>query len=238
MLFGVLEYPPTVVVYNIAMSKYFIPANAPEDWKQLLADPDKQWKTGYSAKSLAYNWQKRGDFPSSVKRVFIDSGIYLFQDIELLLAFPEWKVALPGGRRDSQNDIFVLAKGNNQLVSIMVEGKVRESFGEIVSEWKSDKSKRKQTRLSYLCDMLRLDMEQVNHIRYQLLHRTVSALIEAKRFNAQNALMLVHSFSQENDGFQDYCQFLSLFKLKGKMNAIQRPISIAGTRLYFAWVSE
>jgi len=130
------------------MSKFFIPANSPEDWKQLLADPDKQWKTGYSAKSLAYCWQKTNDFPRSIKRVFGDSGIHLFQDIELLLAFPEWKVPLSGGRRASQNDIFVLAKGSNQLISIMVEGKVRESFGEVVSEWKSDKSKGKQTRLN------------------------------------------------------------------------------------------
>jgi len=181
--------------------------------------------------SLAYSWEKREDFPHSVKRVFRDCGINLFQDIELLLAFPEWKVPLPGGRRASQNDIFVLARGSNQLISITIEGKVRESFGEIVSEWKSDRSKGKQTRLSYLCDLLRLSEERVDHIRYQLLHRTASALKEAKRFNAQNALMLVHSFSPENDGFQDYCQFLSLFKLKGKINGIERPINIGGIRL-------
>jgi hypothetical protein len=35
------------------MSKIFIPANKPEDWKSLLAEPDKHWKTGYSAKTLA-----------------------------------------------------------------------------------------------------------------------------------------------------------------------------------------
>ena len=224
------------------MSKFFIPANSPEDWKQLLADPDKQWKTGYSAKSLAYCWQKTNDFPRSIKRVFGDSGIHLFQDIELLLAFPEWKVPLSGGRRASQNDIFVLAKGSNQLISIMVEGKVREPSREVVSEWKSDKSKGKQTRLNYLCDLLRLNREQVGHIRYQLLHRTASAVIEAKRFNTENALMLVHSFSQENEqeseGFQDYCQFLSLFGLKGRMNSLTRPTNIRGTRLYFGWVNE
>ena len=224
------------------MDKFFIPANNPEDWKQLLAEPDKQWKTGYSAKSLAYCWHKTNDFPRSVKRVFKGSGINLFQDIELLIAFPEWKVPLPGGRRASQNDIFVLAKGSNQLISIMVEGKVRESFGEIISEWKSDNSKGKQTRLNYLCELLRLNMEQVGHIRYQLLHRTASAVIEARRFRAENALMLVHSFSQENEkdseGFQDYCQFLSLFRLKGKMNSLTRPTNIGGIRLYFGWVNE
>jgi hypothetical protein len=224
------------------MDKFFIPANDPEDWKQLLAEPDKQWKTGYSAKSLAYCWHKTTDFPRSVKRVFNDSGINIFQDIELLVAFPEWKVPLPGGRRASQNDIFVLAKGSNQLVSIMVEGKVRESFGQVVSEWKSDKNKGKQKRLDYLCDLLRLNRDQVDLVRYQLLHRTASALLEAKRFNAENALMLVHSFSpeteQESEGFRDYCTFLSLFRLKGRMNSLTRPVNINKTRLYFGWVSE
>jgi len=124
----------------------------------------------------------------------------------------------------------------------MVAGKVRESFGEVISEWKSDKSKGKQTRLNYLCDLLRLNNEQVNHIRYQLLHRMASAIIEAKRFRAENALTLVHSFSQvsekDNEGFQDYCQFLSLFRLKGKMNSLTRPTNIGGIRLYFGWVNE
>jgi len=45
----------------------------------------------------------------------------IFQGIEILAAFPEYKVPLLGGRRASQNDIFILAKGAGQLVSIMVE---------------------------------------------------------------------------------------------------------------------
>ena len=224
------------------MDRFFIPTNSPEDWRQLLAEPNKQWKTGYSAKSLAYCWQMANGFPSSVKRVFQSSGISLFQDIALLIAFPEWKVPLPGGRSASQNDIFVLAKGSNQLVSIMVEGKVRESFGQVISEWKSDNSKGKQKRLDYLCDLLQLNEDQVNHIRYQLLHRTASAVIESKRFNTPNALMLIHSFNkeseQENEAFEDYCQFLLLFRLKGKMNSLTHPVSINKICLYFGWVNE
>ena len=224
------------------MYKFFIPATRPKDWRQLLAEPTKHWKTGYSAKSLAYCWQKANGFPRSVKGVLDSSGIPLFQDIALLVAFPEWEVPLPGGGRASQNNIFILARGNNQLISIMVEGKVRESFGEVISEWKSGSSKGKQTRLRYLCDLLQLNEEQVGHIRYQLLHRTASALIEAKKFNAPNALMLVHSFSkdseQEEKSFEDYCQFLLLFGLKAKANSLTRPISIRRIRLCFGWVRE
>jgi len=81
------------------MSKFYIPSNSPEDWKSLLADPDKHWRTGYSAKALAYSWQEAGDFPHSVKKVFKASGIKLFQFIEMLIALPEYKVSLPGGRK-------------------------------------------------------------------------------------------------------------------------------------------
>jgi len=218
------------------MSKFFIPANNPEDWKLLLAKPDKQWKTGYSAKSLAYCWQKTNDFPRSIKRVFRDSRISLFQDIELILAFPEWKVPLPSGRRASQNDIFILAKGNDQLISIAVEGKVNEPFGEIITDWKLHDRGGKKVRLNFLCEVLQLDENKINHIRYQLLHRTASAVIEAKRFNAANALMLVHSFSQTNEWFEDYCQFLAFFNVKGAINSLVFAENIDGIDLYFAWV--
>ena len=36
------------------MAKVFIPTSTPKYWKSLLAEPHKQWRTGYSAKALAY----------------------------------------------------------------------------------------------------------------------------------------------------------------------------------------
>ena len=51
------------------MSKIMIPARSAEDWKAFLAEPDKQWKTGYSAKTLAHCWQDAAGFPEEVKNV-------------------------------------------------------------------------------------------------------------------------------------------------------------------------
>jgi len=222
------------------MSKFFIPSNTPEDWKSLLADPVKHWKTGYSAKALAYSWQEADDFPRSVKRVFKNSGIELFRDIEMLIALPEYKVPLPGGRRASQNDIFVLAKGNGQLISIVVEGKVDESFGEVIGDWKLKDGGGKKVRLKFLCDVLQLDVNKIDHIRYQLLHRTASVVIEAKKFNAQNALMLVHAFKKTKEhydqSFRDYGQFLELFDAEGKPDSIALGKKIDSINLYFGWV--
>ena len=62
------------------------PASKPEDWKQLLADPQKHWKKGYSARSLAYCWQKAGGIPRDVKDVLLQ--LPDFQGLETLLVFP------------------------------------------------------------------------------------------------------------------------------------------------------
>ena len=224
------------------MSRFYIPANGPEDWRSLLADPDKHWKTGYSAKTLAYCWMEANGFPRSVRKVFRDSGIPLFHDIELLLAIPEYRVPLvPYRAHPAQNDIFILAKGNDQLITITVEGKVDESFDKLVADWKQTDGGGKKARLEFLCDELELDRDGIDHIRYQLLHRTASAVIEAKKFNATNALMLVHSFGksseEDNEAFQDYCRFLDLFDVSGSMESLVRGKNLNGIDLYLAWVN-
>ncbi len=217
-------------------NRIYIPASKPEDWQRLLADPETQWQTGYSAKAIAYAWQEADGFPAEIQRVFSHSDYPVFQNIELLLAIPEYKVSLPGGGRPSQNDIFVLAKGNDQLISITVEGKVAESFGPLVSEWYQDPSEGKKVRLKYLCETLNLEKDKVSNIRYQFLHRTASAIIEAEKFNASNALMLVHSFGKKNEGLEDYEKFADSFKVKAELNRIHHAANIDRVDLYLGWV--
>jgi len=33
-----------------------------DDWKQLLADPEKHWKTGFSARTFAHCWEEANVF--------------------------------------------------------------------------------------------------------------------------------------------------------------------------------
>jgi hypothetical protein len=42
------------------------------------------------------------------------------------------------------------------------------------------------------------------------MHRTVSALIEARRFAARHAVMLVHSFGERDESFADYERFAAM----------------------------
>lgn len=219
------------------MNKIYIPSDSPDRWKDLLAEPEKQWKVGYSARALAYCWQEADGFPKSIIATFHDSKISLFENVELLFAFPEYKVTLPGGKRESQNDIYIIAKSNNNLISIMIEGKVSEPFDKPVSSWISNSGENsgKQDRLEFLLNKLNLDLAQVQQIRYQLLHRTVSAIIEAKRIGAKNALMLVHSFSQTSKWFNDFARFIRLFGLIAEENTIMGPYQTDGIDIYFGW---
>lgn len=221
------------------MGKFFVPSKGAISWKEHLADPEKQWKVGYSAYELANSWEGTDKLPNSIERAFKQSGLKLFENVTLLYGFPEYKVPLPGGRADSQNDLYILAKADNEIFPIMVEGKVSEPFGDRVSTWLGDNpSEGKKERLEYLLNTLSLHVDEVIDIRYQLIHRTASAILEAKKLNAKNALFLVHSFSQKSKWFEDYSDFVKLFGLFAENDKVVGTAQINGVNLYFGWVTE
>ena len=213
----------------------FVPSTGPEDWRPLLASPEKHWQCGKSAKELAYCWENCEGFPSEVEMILKQSDA--FDRVELLMAFPEWVVKLPSSGRQSQNDIWALAKTPNGLVSIAVEGKVNESFDVTLGQWKKDASQGKLKRLKYLMSCLGLNAEPPSHVRYQLIHRTASAVIMAERFGAKAAVMLVQSFSQTEKGFDDYCEFAShCFGITVKTDGLEMVQVRHGLALHIGWV--
>jgi len=216
------------------VTKILIPSSGPEDWKQFLVEPEKQWKSGYSARSLAYCWQEADGMPQDMVSVL--EQVSSLSNLKTIFAIPEHKVALPGGSRASQNDVWVLAESSSGLVSIAVEGKVSEPFGSTVREWFSKKTVGKEKRLKFLCSELGLNFPPPIHLRYQLLHRTVSAIIEAKRFHTKEAVMVVHSFSKTNEWLNDYQYFLSLFGLESGINQAVTTRIDDEINLTFAWV--
>ncbi len=156
---------------------------------------------------------------------------------ELLLALPEHKVPLLGGNRDSQNDIFALIRHGGSTCAVTIEGKVNEPFGPTVGEWLTAASDGKLARMRHICDVLGLAETPSAHIRYQLLHRTASAVIEAKRFKTDEAAMIVHSFSRTRMWFNDFIAFTRLFDLDV---APDRAVGLSlsnGGRLRLGWAT-
>jgi hypothetical protein len=226
---------------SLSRQTIYIPANSPDDWQRFLAEPNLQWKMGYSARTLAMAWHDaQGDFPTEINHIFKLSGFAHFQPLVPLMIFPEYKVPIMGRGKDSQNDIFVLAKaGDGELVSMTVEGKVEESFGSTIKNW-SQLSKgdvtNKQKRLYALEDELGLESIP-DSIYYQLLHRCASAVIEAKRFNAAYAVMLVHSFSPHGSWFDEYAQFIALYGQQVVKDKLIHLASLGKVELFSGWVT-
>ena len=215
--------------------RFFVPTQNTDSWKEFLADPEKQWKVGFSARTMAYSWEEAQDFPEEVLHIFECSEILAFKQLEMLLAIPEYQVDLPGGSRPSQNDLFVLAKDcEGELVSITVEGKVREAFGQKLGAWTKSSSAGKRERLAFLKRKLKLS-KIPNSIRYQLLHRSVSAIFEEERYNAKCAVMLVHSFSQDMLWFDDFKKFLALYGIEAEAGKLHFLRKLSGIKFYAAW---
>jgi hypothetical protein len=212
------------------MAKIYIPSAGPSDWQRFLAKPEKQWRTGYSAKTLAHCWEAADGLPPEISAMFDAPA-------ELLIALPEHKVALDGGGRESQNDVFGLIRAGDQTCAAAIEGKVNEPFGPTVGEWYIDASDGKRCRMRQLSELLGLPTNPPTPIRYQLLHRSASALIEAQRFKTDEAAMIVHSFSPERMWFEDFEAFLGLLGLKGGPDSPIVTTPRSGQRLRLGWAT-
>ncbi|MFD0466017.1 DUF6946 family protein [Microvirga aerilata] len=117
-----------------------------------------------------------------------------------------------------------------------MEGKVDKPFGRLLGNWKANASAGKRQRLAFLCDRLGLDEQQLPpDLHYQLLHRTVSALIEADRFKTDAAAMIVHSFSPQQRWFGAFARFVSLFGCSAELGKLILVRPDASRPLYSGW---
>ena len=67
------------------------------------------------------------------------------------------------------------------------------------------------------------------------MHRTASAVIEAERFGAGIAAMIVHSFSEEDAGYGDYSEFLVLFGATAGRDQLIFLTEVDGVTLHCGW---
>jgi hypothetical protein len=190
------------------MKRIFVPTVSGSDWQRLLGKPELHWKSGRSAMSAAACWEENEPYlPREISAVLEASGDKSLIALELLVAIPEWEVDLPGGDRPSQTDVLAITRNELGLVILGIEAKVDEPFGPTLGEKKMKASAGQLERVSYLEHELGCASPMEDDIRYQLLHRTVSALLTARAFHAGMAVMLVHSFSPDSRWREDFEAF-------------------------------
>jgi hypothetical protein len=156
----------------------------------------------------------------------------------LLFAVPEHRVALPGGRRASQTDMWGVLRTAGGWASLAVEGKAGEPFGPSVSEWLQDASSGKQERLQALCNILRVERHAAIDLRYQLLHRAASAVLEAARIGAGTAVLLVQNFRPATSGWADFEKFVAQFGAVACRGGVCESGLGGDGRLLFSWVDS
>ena len=108
-----------------------------------------------------------------------------------------------------------------------------EPFGPLVAEWNTTPGR--DTRLTHLCGVLGLRKGETGDLRYQLFHRTASAIFEAERYCARHAMMLVHSFSGTDASLDDFLRFAAAMGMSeaGK-DAVSEPRTIGDIELRLA----
>ncbi len=213
------------------MTKIYIPAKKPEDWKPLLGDPDLHWKPGRSAMATAYSWQMAKGLPHEINNLFERAP-------ELLLAIPEHKVQMPKGRGQSQCDVFALVRLDGKLAVLAVEAKVDETFGPTVEQWLNQGGDNRPPILEAICELIGASFPPPGHLRYQLFHRTAAAVIEARRFNAPLAFMIVQSFSKDHAWFEAFEAFSAYLLGKGSPRGVMSEKQFLNdVTLRLAWAS-
>ncbi len=217
------------------MKRVFVPTRSGADWQPLLAKPTLHWKSGASAMTTAAAWEAAADaLPPEIARLLDSSKDPLLVGQHLLLALPEWQVPLPGGATTSNTDVLAICRNDAGLCILGVEAKVLEAFGPTLAEKRAEASPGQVERLAYLHGLLRVDRFD-DAVRYQLLHRTASALLTATEFHASVAVMLVHAFDTPESQRTDFEAFRSAIGAREVAPLLYRVPGFESPTLYLAW---
>lgn len=186
--------------------------------------------------SAAACWEdSEPNLPAEIRIVLESGGDAAVANLELLAAIPEWEVALPGGDRASQTDVLVITRNPLGLVILGVEAKVDETFVPTIEDKKANASVGQLDRILYLENTLGRKEPFGGEIRYQLLHRSVSALLTAHAFHAPVAVMLVHSFSPDSAWRKDFDLFCQELECRNLSPDLCEVPNVEGARLLLGW---
>lgn len=216
----------------------YAPSAGLETWKNRVADPDTPWERTSSAFETAVFWEygamhPRGLHPQLVALLEQEESL---RGCSLVASFPEHRVQFPGETRASQTDVWAIVRAPGGLVSLAVEGMAGESLAETVGEWRKDAAAGKDKRLGFLCDQLGLTEPPHDAIRYQLLRRTVSALLEAERIGATVAAMIVISFTDDARSKDDFGAFASCLGSPVSHGQVCRMPAVKSLPLFLGWL--
>jgi hypothetical protein len=186
---------------------------------------DAAWDDG----PLASAWLGTRGFPEPV-RTLLDA-YEPFVAAQPLLA---WVAPRAGA---TPRDLFVLARlTDGGLAAIAVAGP-SDLGGPSVEDWLlAEPSPARVERLQQLSERVGIPLNELRALSQPLVARTAAALLEAERFNATHALMLVHAAdgaAPDRDERRALVAALGGTRADDGIVAVTAPVDIA---LYLGWV--
>lgn len=224
----------------------------PEDWRGPARAED--WVAKHAAYQLANAWHAAGGIPPGIAAALDASGMPDLSGIELEIGVVEKPVLLDSAMPSSVTDLMGYARNAaGEAVILGVEGKARDPAGLSVRAWlRGDvhdphhgarPRQARKRRFEFICERLGLALDLECGLQYQLLHRTVSAVMEAELHGAVAAVLLIHAFGATSPShWTDYRLFLKEMGFDGVVPArVSGPASL-GTRrsmpTYFLWYQD
>ncbi|TFI59751.1 hypothetical protein E2493_02620 [Sphingomonas parva] len=221
-----------------SIRRIHVPLLAPEAIKPHLVSP-KQYAPGRSTALVTQSWFSANGLPPRLRAILEQAPEW--SGVQMLDAWLERQVDLEDGMASpSRCDALAICSLREELGVLTVEAKLHESFDwTINARLARGLSVGETTRTRRLLERLRLPPEGSGHLRYQLLHRVLCAVLEAKRYRARHAAMLVQSFSAKASRFSEFHD-LAVAMGYGTVNQdrISGPIVIEGVGLRIGWVSD
>ena len=156
-----------------------------------------------TAPELTARWRAADGFPPEIAQLLRSHEAT--RSATLLLAIPEHRVRLAGGVWAAPADLWALARTPRGLLSIVVGTDGAEPAGATARASQSACEHEQTDRA--VRSLLEIDRESERAIGSQLFHRTACALIEARRFFAATAAVIVHSFGARADSFLEFQSF-------------------------------
>lgn len=219
------------------------PLTRPEEVQKLLRQPLKHWKKGRSAYESAHAWIGRRGATGAGLPAPVRDLIFLapeWRNASIVAGFFEHATALDTQRGPSNTDIMIVCGLDDELGILGVEAKAGEPFGPRICDWLSvNPSKGKTDRWRWACEIFGVTGDACQQLRWQLFHRTASTLIEARRFRAKKAIMLIHDFCPEESWAEDYAAFANAIGIQGaRVGALSEPKTIQGVDIRLGWVRD
>ena len=202
-----------------------------DDWRHRVSESTTV-HTSSAPAQMADRWQAAAGFPAEIARLF--STARATRSAALLVAIPHHQVPLAGGAHAAHLDLWALVRTGRGLLSVAIDAVGAEAFDAEADDRTATTESRRLWK--GLCRLLEIHESADTPVSSQLVHRTTTALVEAKRFFARGAAVVVHSFGESRRGFSDFQQFVRL--MGGALVEPGQLVEVQpreGVELYFGW---